>query len=106
MTSFGEAITLARRKKLLSQKELAARIKKDDGESISAQYLNDIERGRRNAPPEPLISQLASALDLDRDHLCLLAGTIPEDLLVPILQADPQTVIEAWRLFRRKIKGK
>jgi transcriptional regulator with XRE-family HTH domain len=50
MATFGEIVAQARKRKLLSQKELAALIKKEDGQSISAQYLNDIERNRRNAP--------------------------------------------------------
>jgi hypothetical protein len=37
----------ARKKLGISQKNLADRIKKEDGQSISPQYLNDIERDRR-----------------------------------------------------------
>jgi len=43
----------------MSQKELAGKIKKEDGLPISAQYLNDIEHDRRNPPSEFLIAQIA-----------------------------------------------
>ena len=56
MTDFGKSIALGRKSKFLSQKELAARIRKQDGEPISTQYLNDIERGRRNPPDEHIRS--------------------------------------------------
>jgi len=91
---------------LLSQKELASRINKEDGQPISTQYLNDIERNRRNPPSEFLIAQLADELALDKDHLCLVAGTLPRDLVGLISEAEPATVSNAIRLFRRKIERK
>jgi transcriptional regulator with XRE-family HTH domain len=105
MATFGEVIAAARKARLLSQKELAARILKDDGRPISSQYLNDIERDRRNAPSEDLIIQFATELNVERDYLCLLAGAVPRDLSGLISAAEPKVVSEAFRLFRRKIKG-
>ena len=55
MKTFGTLISEARRAKGLSQKDLAAKVKKEDGQAISAQYLNDIEHDRRNPPSELLI---------------------------------------------------
>lgn len=106
MGTFGEIIAMARKKKLLSQKELAARIRKEDGHPISAQYLNDIERGRRNPPPETLIRQLAGELGLDKDPLCFMAGILPRDLQFLILQAQPKRVREACRAFRGRFERK
>jgi transcriptional regulator with XRE-family HTH domain len=103
MSAFGIKIAQARKSKLLSQKELAGRIQKEDGQPISTQYLNDIERGRRNAPSEFLIAQFARELSLDRDHLCLVAGVVPQDLWEPISEAAPKKVSEALRMFRRAI---
>jgi transcriptional regulator with XRE-family HTH domain len=80
MKTFGTIIAEARRPKGLSQRELAAKVKKEDGQAISAQYLNDIEHDRRNPPNEYLIAQFAHELDLDKDVLCLAAGTIPQDV--------------------------
>ena len=42
MATFGELISEGRKKKGLSQKELAAKVLKEDGSAISPQYLNDI----------------------------------------------------------------
>ena len=50
MKTFGTIISEARAAKGMSQKDLAAQLKKEDGAVISAQYLNDIEHDRRNPP--------------------------------------------------------
>ena len=54
--TFGEAITRARKDKKLSQKQVAAGTLKEDGQAISAQYLNDIEHDRRNPPANILFA--------------------------------------------------
>ena len=49
-----------RRKELkMSQKDVAVRVKKEDGQAISVQYLNDVEHGRRKPPSDLMIRQLA-----------------------------------------------
>jgi transcriptional regulator with XRE-family HTH domain len=73
----GQAISQARKKKQLSQKQLASLITKEDGDPISPQYLNDIERDRRNPPGEYLIGQFAKALEIPEDYLYFLANQIP-----------------------------
>ena len=74
-TSFGRHIAEARKKLSLSQKELAACIKREeDGEPISPQYLNDIERDRRSPSSDHLIQQFAKVLAVDADYLHYLAG--------------------------------
>ncbi len=78
--SFGQLIAAARKRKDLTQKELAARIKKEDGTPISPQYLNDLERDRRNPPGPPLLRQFAEELDLDEETLAFAARQYPEDL--------------------------
>jgi transcriptional regulator with XRE-family HTH domain len=75
--TFGKTVAAERKQRGMSQKDLAAHIVKEDGTSISPQYLNDIERDRRNPPSEDLIAQLAEALDLNADYLFYLAGQIP-----------------------------
>lgn len=103
MKTFGTIISEARRALGLSQKELAAKVKKEDGQAISAQYLNDIEHGRRNPPNEFLIAQFATLLNLDRDVLCLAAGMIPHDLQK--MAADqPGKVEMAFKAFRKAVK--
>lgn len=87
----------------MSQKDLASKVKKEDGQAISPQYLNDVERDRRNPPSEYLIKQIAAELKIDEDVLCLAAGTIPEDLK-KLAAAHPEQVEEAFKAFRKKVK--
>jgi transcriptional regulator with XRE-family HTH domain len=103
--SFGSVITDARRRRSLSQKELASRIKKEDGSPISPQYLNDLERDRRNPPNEHLLDQLALELALTREYLFYVAGAYPEDLKpAGTTPPDPERVAAAFRAFRRALK--
>jgi transcriptional regulator with XRE-family HTH domain len=80
MITFGDFIAQHRTDQGLTQKEFAARIKQDDGKPLSVQYLNDIEHGRRGAPPDYVIKQLAKALRLESDLLYFRAGRIPSDI--------------------------
>ena len=101
--TFGEAITQARKEKELSQKQVAAGTLKEDGQAISAQYLNDIEHDRRNPPSEFIVRQLADALDLDLDYLLFLAGRFPSDVLE--MSRDQEGVKTAMMAFRRSLSG-
>lgn len=99
--SFGTYLS-ARRKSLgISQKDLADRLLKDDGSSISAQYLNDIEHDRRNPPTEDIINQLADQLQISSEYLLFLAGEIPRDLRQT--QATPESITAAFSAFRKAI---
>jgi transcriptional regulator with XRE-family HTH domain len=103
MKTFGTLISEARRAKGLSQKELASRVKKENGQPISAQYLNDIEHDRRNPPSEFLIGQIADLLTVSKDVLCIAAGTIPNDLQ-KMARTQPDKVEQAFKAFRRAVK--
>jgi transcriptional regulator with XRE-family HTH domain len=103
MKTFGTIISEARRAAGMSQKDLAAKLKKEDGQPISAQYLNDIEHDRRNPPSEFLIAQIATHLGLDKDALCLAAGMLPQDLK-KMAGAQPDKVEQAFRAFRKAFK--
>ena len=102
--TFGQVIAEGRKRLGISQKTLAANIKKEDGEAISPQYLNDIERDRRNPPSEYLIAQFAKELQLSKDYLLLAAGTIPKDIAARLSDSDPEKVDRAFRAFRKTIK--
>lgn len=104
MKKFGAILSEARKAKGMSQKELAAKIKKEDGQAISPQYLNDIEHDRRNPPPEFMIGQIAELLGCDKDTLCLAAGMIPSDLM-KMAATQPEKVEKAFKAFRRTVKG-
>ena len=78
VTTFGELIKQARKRKQYSQRELADRL------GIDFTYLSKLENERGNPPKEEIIRQLAQYLDLDEDKLIFLAGKIPaedEDLI-------------------------
>ncbi len=104
MKTFGKIISDRRKELGLSQKDVAARIKKEDGRAISAQYLNDIEHDRRNPPSEFLIGQLAHELNFEKDFLCIVAGTVPHDIQNALMNAGPQKAEQVVRVFRRKMK--
>lgn len=90
---------------MLSQKELAARIiKEDDGTAISPQYLNDIEHDRRNPTSDHLIRQFAKALGVEEDLLFVFAGKIPDDIVKRI--KDAQTAANAFTNFRKTVTNK
>jgi transcriptional regulator with XRE-family HTH domain len=100
--SFGQIVSAARRQAGLSQRELATLIVKEDGEPISPQYLNDLERDRRNPPARHLLKQFASALSLPAEYLDFVAGQLPEDLRSG--SYAPEQIQAAFRAFRRTLK--
>lgn len=102
--SFGEIVAEARKKAGISQKELAGRVIRD-GKPLSPQYLNDIERDRRNPPSEPIILLMAKELGLSPDYLVLAAGSVPADLEDRMRAATPESVDAAFRAFRKTLKG-
>ena len=102
MATVGQAISQARRESGISQKELARRIKKEDGSPISPQYLNDIERDRRNAPSPYLLDQFAEELGLPHDYLHFLARQLPADITAG--DYGPDRVESAFKAFRKALQ--
>ncbi len=98
-------MTAARKRAGLSQKELAARLAKEDGTPISQPYMNDIERDRRNPPPPHLLRQIAAVLDLSEEHLLFLAGDYPPDLRAEAGTYPPAAVEAAFDAFRETARG-
>jgi transcriptional regulator with XRE-family HTH domain len=106
MSSFGDAIASARKAKRLSQKDLASRIIKEDGQPITPQYLNDIEHNRRSPSSDHIIQQFAKVLGIKNiDALYGLTGVLPEDAMKLIRKATPEKVHSAFLAFRRNLKG-
>ena len=104
MKTFGEVIAEARKRANLTQRQLAARIKTEEGKPISGPYLNDIEHNLRHPPRGYLLEQFAKELALDVDLLYFLAKQLPVDL-------DPSKVSEeqavaAYRALRRGLQPK
>jgi len=98
--TFGQAVTNLRRKRGLNQRELADRIKREDGGAISAQYLSDIEHDRRSPSSDHLIRQMADALDADPSFLAFVAGTLPPE--IRDLALDEERLRRAIDAFRKE----
>ncbi|MGY4801347.1 helix-turn-helix domain-containing protein [Teichococcus aerofrigidensis] len=105
--TFGGAVAAARKTLRLSQKDLAARVLKEDGFPITPQYLNDIEHDRRSPTTDHMVSALAEALGADPEYFFILAGKVhPEDIR-KAASASPERVREAVLAFRKSLsKGK
>lgn len=97
--TFGRAIAEARKGKGLSQKELAARVERDEGTTISPQYLNDIEHDRRSPSSDHLVKQFSEVLGIKIDYLYYLADRLPEDIRNAGLSQE--RVSELMMAFRR-----
>ena len=103
-TTFGRAISQARKEKGWGLKDLAAKVLREDGEPISPQYLNDIEHDRRSPTSDRMVQQFAEALGIAQDWLYYLAGRFPED--VRRKKLSEQQVAEAMTAFRGPPKGR
>lgn len=101
--TFGDRIAAARKNLGLSLKELALQIKKEDGDSISPQYLNDIEHDRRQPDSPHLIEQFADVLKIQPELLYFIAGKLSADALHP--NADEKKIVAAYQAFRKAIRG-
>lgn len=108
-TSFGSVIASARKEQKLSQKELAERIVKEDGQPITPQYLNDIEHNRRSPSSDYLVRQFAKILkhpDVTVDLLTALAGVLNDEDRKLVQKAGPKQVEDAFYAFRQTLKKK
>jgi transcriptional regulator with XRE-family HTH domain len=103
MKTFGELIAEGRKRAQLTQRELAARIKMEDGRPISAPYLNDLEHNLRKPPRGHLIEQFAKELDLEPDSLYFVAKRMPRDIEPE--HASEDQVLAAYRAFRKELKS-
>jgi len=103
MRVFGEVIAEARRKANLTQRQLAALIKTEEGRGISGPYLNDIEHSLRHPPRGFLLQQLAKLLDLDVDLLYFLAHQMPFD--IDFSKVSEERALSAYQMFRQMMSG-
>jgi transcriptional regulator with XRE-family HTH domain len=101
--TLGSVIATARKKKGWSQKELAAKVLREDGEAISPQYLNDIERDRRSPAGDHMIAQFAGVLGLEADYLHYLNGRFPQ--LERSQRLTAEKFQEAMIAFRKTTRG-
>ena len=106
MKTFGRIIAEGRKALGISQKDLAAKTHKEDGQPISPQYLNDIEHDRRDPPGGFILDQLAKNLKLSKEYLTAAAGKWPADLHGKLAGSDPRKIEEAFTAFRKVLKDK
>lgn len=104
LTSFGRAISSARKDKELSQKELSELIRKEDGSAITPQYLNDIEHDRRSPSSDHIVKQFAKVLGIDVNVLYAIIGMLAEEDRKLVKRATPERINEAVLAFRRELK--
>jgi len=97
--TFGKYISEVRKERGLSQKQLAELIEREEGGSISAQYLNDIEHDRRSPSSDHMIQQFARVLKVSSNYLYYLVGRMPA--IVRQANVPPQKVDEWVAAFRR-----
>ena len=102
MRTFGEVIAQARQKAHLTQRQLAAQIKNEEGKAISGPYLNDIEHNFRHPPRGYLLEQFARELDLDIDLLYFLAKQLPVE--IEMNNVSEEQGVAAYRAFRRALE--
>lgn len=100
--TFGQVLTEARKRAGLTQKEVAERLRREDGRPVDAPYLNAVEHDRRRPPPDYLIEQLAKIIGISADVLFYHARRIPSDDKADI---EHQQVEAAYEAFRKAIEG-
>jgi transcriptional regulator with XRE-family HTH domain len=94
----------ARRKELgLTQRDVAARIRTEEGRAIGQTYLAEIERGHHPHPRPHLIEQFAQALEIDRDVLYLAARQVPPEVAEELRRLTAEQRAKAWRIFKRAV---
>ena len=94
----GDVINQARRGRRMTLRQLAEKVRKEDGEPVSPQYLNDIELNRR-IPSTHILHELARELELDIDTLLMLADA-GETVMREYLEEHPTQAEEVIQLFR------
>lgn len=99
--SFGATVRAARKERTLSQRQVADKVHKEDGSTITQQYLNDIELDHR-VPSAFVIKELARVLHLDPDLLDAMAGQLPRD--VDLGRHKPEQILKAMKAFRRELR--
>lgn len=100
LPTFSQYLRAARAKRGLSLRELSER------SGVSVTYIHQIEHGNRHVPSDKTLHGLCTALRLDYDYCCFLAGQYPDDLAdgaSAYPDADQSRVRKAFNAFRRAL---
>jgi transcriptional regulator with XRE-family HTH domain len=103
MKTFGQVIREARKKAGLTQKDVAGRLKREDGRLVDPPYLNSLEHDRRYPPSHDLIEQLAKHLGISADVLYFYANRLPADVK---REAEHHDVEAAYQALRKALGGR
>ncbi len=102
MKTLGKAVRERRMALGLTQREFAARVRFEDGHSISATYLCLIEQGLYK-PRGHIIAEFARVLGVNPDVFFYLAGRVPPDVCE--IDATNEELEAAFAAFRRVLRG-
>jgi len=100
METFGQVLKAARKKAGLTQREVAARLRREDGRPVDPPYLNAVEHDHRYPPEDSLIEQMARIVGISADVLYTHANRQPPDVKT---EADQERVEAAYRAFRKAL---
>jgi transcriptional regulator with XRE-family HTH domain len=100
MKTFGQVLREARKKAGISQRELAARLRREDGRPVDPPYLNAVEHDHRYPPEDYIIEQMARIVGISADVLYFHANRQPADVKSDV---DQQQVEAAYRAFRKAL---
>jgi transcriptional regulator with XRE-family HTH domain len=106
MKTFGQVISELRQERGLTQKALAAQLKKKDGTAIGLAYINDIEHDRRGPPALEFVTQLADVLGVPLEVLQFYAGRLPADARQEKRDPSHEQIVAAYRAFRQELQKK
>jgi transcriptional regulator with XRE-family HTH domain len=106
MKTFGEVVSELRKERGLTQKALAAQVKKKDGSAIGLAYINDIEHDRRGPPAPEFVMQLAEVLGVPLEVLQFYAGRLPPGAQQERRDPSHEQIVAAYRAFRRELHKK
>jgi transcriptional regulator with XRE-family HTH domain len=99
MKTFGQVLREARKKAGITQRELATRLKREDGRPVDPPYLNAVEQDHRYPPEEYLIEQMARIVGVPADALYFHANRQSPDV-----KTDAEERLEAaYRAFRKAL---
>jgi transcriptional regulator with XRE-family HTH domain len=100
MRTFGQILREARKRAGLTQRELAAQLKREGGRPVDPPYLNAIEHDHRYPPEDYLIEQMAKIVGISADVLYFHANRHPADVKADV---DEARVESAYRAFRKAL---
>jgi len=98
--TFGQVLREARKKTGITQRELAASLKREDGRPVDPPYLNAVEHDHRYPPEDFLIEQMARIVGVSADTLYFHANRQPPDVKA---DTDQERLEAAYRAFRKAL---